>query len=151
MIDTNHIKRENNSTTSGSYHISANQLSFEDTGFTSNIPTSENEINAGGQWILSDSFIKGITANPNLEETVISSIRRIERYLGRRGYAKPKIIGEIENYDDTNIVPDYRLRVIINISNVEEWTELEDRIQEIVIDSETRDAELYVVLDRKRS
>lgn len=151
MIDTNQITSSTDSTTTDpSKHLVA-QTSYQPTNLASNIPSSEYEVEAGGKWNLADDFIHRLVEDPEFEETVISSIRKIERYLNRRGYMTPEFKGEIEYYQEKDVNPDYRLRVTIDISDASEWLEIEDRIQEIVVDTEVGEAELYVVVDRQRA
>lgn len=151
MIDTNEIHSEADSTTSFPFSNFDAQLPHHVTEYVSNIPSADYEVDAGGEWDLSGAFVSGLNENPELEETVISSIRRIERYLGDLGYTNPHFIGELEYYQEDGISPDYRLRVIIDISDAAEWLEIEDTVQEIAVESEVGDAELYVVVDRKRA
>lgn len=151
MIDTNQISSSEDSTTTHPFQHSDPFVSYQTINLASNISSSEHEAEAGGKWYLSGAFISRLNEEPEFEESVILSIRRIERYLNEHGYLNPVFKGEIEYYQEEDISPNYRLRVIIDISDALEWLEIEDTIQEIVVESEVGDAELYVVVDRQRA
>lgn len=151
MSGTNQFSTDTDSTTHNSFQMVDPQLSIDIQDTASVMHLSEHETETGGKWQLSGAFTTKLNEDPEFEETFISSIRRIERWLSKQGYLNPAFKGEVEYYQEQNISPDYRLRVTVDVSTAEEWIEIEDQLQEIVVESEVGDAELYVVVDRVRS
>lgn len=151
MIDSNQMASGMDATTTHPLSNFESQMSYKTSNLASNIYSSEYEVEAGGNWDLSGAFISRLNEDLEFEETVISSIRRIERYLSTRGYINQEFRGEVEYYNEEDIYPDYRLRVGIDISDASEWLEIEDEVQDIVVESEVGDTELYVVVDRQRA
>jgi len=108
------------------------------------------EIDTENEWEFSEAVIEAIYHDPELEETILSAMRRVDRYLNQIGYNKKRIQAKIEESERPPIVREYYLRVVIAVSDVSEWLEIEDEIQNIVLESEVGDTELYAVVDRFR-
>jgi len=108
------------------------------------------EIDTESEWEFSEAIIEAIYHDPELEETILSAMRRVDRYLDQIGYNEKQIQAKIEESERPPIVRECYLRVVIDVSDVSEWLEIEDEIQNIVLESKVGDTELYAVVDRLR-
>lgn len=106
------------------------------------------ESESGEPWKFDSRIKRAMSRDSDLEESFISIMRHFERHLESKGYQNPAISAEAVVEPEAPEVVELFVTAGIDVSDVDEWLELEDELQEIADRERVSERRIFAAIDR---